>query len=233
MKFINWGCFVSKKNIRTIAKMSVAVFLRFFLQQSPPPWPSSFPSWHVALGRDASIVFSYLFSILTSTETSGSSVSCHWPRRCVRSQCCVSMLSSEMHSLLVLKFLFCILHCCQFLQYWLPLLDCWCAEVRFGRRVLPPSHTARVSRLLDSSYVVLDVLWQRSWKGSNGTLIFTPDNLFQVKSLQQEELMVEEECWWDWKTRKLDVKSRNLSATSWVTLSENSSYAPYTQNTNW
>ncbi|XP_050692082.1 PRELI domain-containing protein 2-like [Eriocheir sinensis] len=60
-----------------------------------------------------------------------------------------------------------------------------------------------------------------------------PDLLRQVKSLQQDELMVEEECWWDWKTRKFDVKSRNLSASDWITLSENSSYTPYTHNTNW
>lgn len=45
--------------------------------------------------------------------------------------------------------------------------------------------------------------------------------------------MVEEECWWDWKSRKLDVKSRNLSASDWVTLLENSSYSPHSQNSNW
>lgn len=60
-----------------------------------------------------------------------------------------------------------------------------------------------------------------------------PHLLRRIKSLQQEQLMVEEECWWDWKSRKLDVKSRNLSASDWVTLLENSSYSPHSQNSNW
>lgn len=214
--------------------MSVAVFLRFFLQQSPPPWPSSFlPGvWLLAGTTPLSFLIFFPFSLsLNLLEALYHVID--------RGGVCVANVVFQCFHLKCIHcwhwkiILFYILHCCQFLQYWLLLLDCWCAEVSFGRRVLPLSHTAHVSRLLDSSYVVLDVLWQWSWKGSNGTLIFTPDNLFQVKSLQQEELMVEEECWWDWKTRKLDVKSRNLSATSWVTLSENSSYAPYTQNTNW
>ncbi|KAK8393540.1 hypothetical protein O3P69_006703 [Scylla paramamosain] len=60
-----------------------------------------------------------------------------------------------------------------------------------------------------------------------------PQLLRRIKSLQCEQLMVEEECWWDWKSRKLDVKSCNLSASDWITLMENSSYSPYNQNPNW
>ncbi|KAK7070398.1 PRELI-like [Halocaridina rubra] len=57
--------------------------------------------------------------------------------------------------------------------------------------------------------------------------------LRRTESLQADHFEVEEECWWDKKHRKFDVKSRNLSLQEWFDLRESSTYSPHKQNPNW